>query len=108
MTIQSVVAKLSSQWRGRRISEGGLDGFGRVDYPVVETAADQANLSGETAAGLFAVAERSIVRALDLLLSIGARGIRRGVRVRRLRLWRAGAVAGATALGLLGQTQSPR
>jgi hypothetical protein len=39
--------------QGRRISEGVLDGFGRVDYPVCETAADQAILSGEMAAGLF-------------------------------------------------------
>jgi hypothetical protein len=54
---------------GKRISEAGLDELGRVDYPVVETAADQANLSGEMAAGLFAVAERSIGCALDWLFA---------------------------------------
>jgi len=45
-----------------------VDVLGPVDYLVVEFPADKANFSGEMAAELKSLADRGLVRVLDLLL----------------------------------------
>jgi hypothetical protein len=50
------------------VSDTDLDALGPVDYLVIEFPAERANFTGEIAAELVALADRGIVRVLDLVL----------------------------------------
>lgn len=50
------------------MSDTDLDALGPVDYLVIEFPAERANFTGEIAAELVALADRGIVRVLDLVL----------------------------------------
>jgi hypothetical protein len=50
------------------MTDTDLDALGPVDYLVIEFPAERANFTGEIAAELVALADRGIIRVLDLVL----------------------------------------